>query len=210
MEVLTQSEMSAQPDFGHRLRQLRWFRRTFVACVQALDKRYGMQTKVDDQVLARVFVDWVEIIERKKELAHVDRADFIKFSGGLMLRELIKAHPAVVQLPPHATTEVPETVAFWPEGFLYTNFCISAVCAVHLQELGEALELSDSVDDLRTWWSFRENTHEMPAYAISFLDRFFGVEPNWAMPELPEARAAMAEAATGKALASSKEKLGAR
>lgn len=201
MELLTQSEMSAEPDFGHRLRQLRWFRRTFGSCVQALDKRYGLKTNVDDQVLARVFVDWVEIIEEKKRLAHIDRADFIKFSGGLMLRELIKAHPATVKLPPDPAIKLPETVSFWPEGFLYTNFCISAVCAVHLQEMGETLALSDSVDDLRTWWSFRENTREMPAYAISFLDRFFGIEPNWSMPDLPESRIAMREAATSKALA---------
>lgn len=200
MEILTQSEMSAQPDFGHRLRQLRWFRRTFASCVKALDKRYGLETTVNEEMLAKVFVDWVETIEQKKRLANVDRADFIKFSGGLMLRELIKADPAAVRLPVHATGDLPETIAFWPEGFLYTNFCISAVSVVHLQELGEPVHLADCVDDLRTWWSFRENTHEMPAYAIAFLDRFLGVEPNWTMPDLPEARAAMLEAVAGEKL----------
>jgi hypothetical protein len=192
--------MSALPDFGHRLRQLRWFRRTFSSCVRTLDKRYGLATEVDEEQLAKVFVDWVETIEQKKRLAHVNRADFIKFSGGLMLRELVRVDPATVRLPARPAEDLPETVAFWPEGFLYTNFCISAVSVVHLQELGEALELSDCVDDLRTWWSFRENTHEMPAYAIAFLDRFFGVEPNWTMPDLPEARAAMLEAAAGERL----------
>ncbi|MFC3073790.1 hypothetical protein [Shinella pollutisoli] len=200
MEVLTQSEMNVLPDLGHRLRQLRWFRRAFASCVRALDGRYGLTTRVDEDVLARVFVDWVETIEQKKALARVDRADFIKFSGGLMLRELIKAHPATVELPARPSDDLPETVAFWPEGFLYTNFCISAVSAVHMQEVGEPLKLAGCVDDLRTWWSFRENTHEMPAYAVAFLDRFLGAEPNWTMPDLPEARAAMIEAAVHEGL----------
>lgn len=205
MEILSQDEMNALPDLTHRLRQLRWFRRAFGSCVEALDKRYGLQTKIDDEVLAQIFIDWAETIEQKKRLALVDRSDFIKFSGGKMLQALIKANPALVQL--HNRDSLPETVAFWPEGFLYTNFCISAVNVVHLQEFGQALALADSVDDIRTWWSFRENTQEMPAYAIAFLDRFFGIEPNWAFPDLPEARAAMIEAASHGSLLSTEEKL---
>lgn len=204
MEILSQDEMNALPDLTHRLRQLRWFRRAFGSCVEALDKRYSLQTKIDDEVLAQIFIDWAETIEQKKRLALVDRSDFIKFSGGKMLQALIKANPALVQL--HNRDSLPETVTFWPEGFLYTNFCISAVNVVHVQEFGRSLALADSVDDIRTWWSFRENTQEMPAYAIAFLDRFFGVEPNWAFPDLPEARAAMIEAAPHGNLLSTDEK----
>lgn len=194
MEVLTQTEMNVLPDFGHRLRQMHWFRRAFLSCVRTLDRRYGLTTHVNEEMLAKVFVDWVDAVEDNKALARVDRADFIKFSGGLMLRALIAAHPATVNLSTRPVTDLPETVSFWPEGFLYTNFCISAVCAVHMQELGQELQLSSSVDDLRTWWSFRENTKEMPAYAIAFLDRFLGAEPNWTLPDLPQARAAIMEA----------------
>lgn len=208
MEILTQNEMNALPDLGHRLRQLRWFRRAFASCVEALDKRYGLKTKVDDEVLARIFIDWAETIEQKKRLALINRSDFIKFSGGKMLQELIKADPASVKLPSLRRDDLPETIAFWPEGFLYTNFCVSAVSVVHLQELGEGLTLSDCVDDLRMWWSFRENTHEIPAYAIAFLDRFFGAEPNWTFPELPEARAAMIDAASHEKLLSADGKTG--
>lgn len=207
MEILSQDEMKALPDLTHRLRQLRWFRRAFGSCVEALDKRYGLETKIDDEMLAQIFIDWAETIEQKKQLALINRSDFIKFSGGKMLQALIKANPASVQLPRHRKGTLPETVAFWPEGFLYTNFCISAVSVVHLQEFGEAPTLADSVDDLRTWWSFRENTQEMPAYAIAFLDRFFGAEPNWSFPDLPEARAAMVEAASRGRLLSTDGKL---
>ncbi|CUX58492.1 conserved hypothetical protein [Agrobacterium fabrum str. J-07] len=200
MEVLSQNEMSGTPDLGHRLRQLRWFRRAFAASVKALEGRYGFKVKLDDDVLAEVFVNWVEAIDHQKGLARLDRSDFITFSGGMMLRELIQRHPATVQLAHHTVHDIPEAAVFWPEGFLYTNFCISAVAAVHQQEFGGALKLTEYVDDLRTWWSFRENTQEMPSYAVAFLDRFVGAEPNWTMPERAASRAAMLDAAARKGL----------
>ncbi|MFB2553684.1 hypothetical protein [Ensifer soli] len=192
MDLSVQQEIASVPDLAHRLRQLRWFRRSFALGTRVLSRRYGLSATVDEEVLARVFLDWVDVLERKKPLAAVNRADFIMFAGGLVLRELIRARPVRVELKPvTAGTPVPEIVAFWPEGFVYTHFCISAVCAVHQQEFGKPLPLSKSVDDLRTWWSFRDNTRDMPAYAIAFLDRFFDAEPNWAVPDLPEFRRAM-------------------
>lgn len=192
MDLLTQNEMAAVPDLGHRLRQLRWFRQSFHSSAKALSRRYGLTVAIDDDRLAKVFIDWVEILDDKKRLATVNRADFIVFAGGLVLKEMIKAHPATVTIAPSANPEeIPEIVAFWPEGFLYTNYCISAISAVCQQEFNLVLPLSGGVDDLRTWWSFKENTAEMPSYAVAFLDKFFGVEPNWSMPDLPEARNGM-------------------
>ena len=78
-----------------------------------------------------------------------------------------------------------EIVEFWPEGFLYTNFCVSAISAVYEQEFGETLAIDKCADDLRTWWSYRENAAEMPSYAVAFLDRFLGAEPNWLLPDDP-------------------------
>lgn len=192
MELLTQNEISAEPDLGHRLRQLRWFRKSFQSSANTLSSRYGLAITIDQNQLAKVFIDWVETLDAKKSLASVNRADFIVFAGGLALKELIKARPAsVALLAEKSLVPVPEIVAFWPEGFLYTNYCISAVSAVYQQEFHKTLPLSGGVDDLRTWWSFKENTREMPAYAVAFLDRFFGTEPNWTTPDLPETRIGM-------------------
>ncbi|MBO9100604.1 MULTISPECIES: RNA-binding protein [unclassified Rhizobium] len=192
MDLLTQNEIAAEPDFGHRLRQLRWFRKSFRSSAQTLSARYGLSVTIDEDKLAKVFIDWVEVLDAKKSLATVNRADFIVFAGGLALKELIKARPAKVDLvEAKSAVPVPGIVAFWPEGFLYTNYCISAVIAVHQQEFQSTLPLSGGVDDLRTWWSFKENTSEMPAYAVAFLDKFFGGEPNWATPDLPEMRVGM-------------------
>jgi hypothetical protein len=87
-----------------------------------------------------------------------------------------------------------EIVRFWPEGFLYTNYCVSAILAVHEQEFGTAPSIDKCADDLRTWWSYRENATEMPAYAVAFLDRFLGAEPNWITPDRAQSRQAMQRA----------------
>ncbi|ERM00379.1 hypothetical protein Q644_04975 [Brucella intermedia 229E] len=91
-----------------------------------------------------------------------------------------------------------EIVRFWPEGFLYTNYCICAIAAVQEQEFGTVPNIDQCADELRTWWSYKENIVEMPGYAIAFLDKFLGGEPNWVMPDLASARAAVKRALADK------------
>ncbi|WP_309085355.1 hypothetical protein [Chelativorans sp.] len=198
MDLEFKKELALMPDLGHRLRQLRWFRTTFRANARAVSAHYGTRYQIDEAKLTRVFFDWVEMVDARKEFARVDRADFIVFSAGLALKELIRQGPARVlaDAPPEARLEDPtaQIVHFWPEGFLYTNYCVCAIAALFEQEFGRTPELSRCADDLRTWWSYRENTREMPAAAVAFLDRFLGAEPNWVAPELVESRPAMREA----------------
>lgn len=199
MDLTFKNELALMPDLGHRLRRLRWFRVTFRASAKAVGKRYGMRFAIDEVRLARVFLDSIETIEAQKRFARVDRADFIIFAGGLVLRELIRHDPAralALEAQP-AGDEDPamgEIARFWPEGFLYTNYCVSAIAAIHEQEFGHAPRLDACADDLRTWWSYRENATEMPAYAVAFLDRFLGAEPNWVMPDNAQSRTAMRKA----------------
>ncbi|GHA52196.1 hypothetical protein GCM10008927_16930 [Amylibacter ulvae] len=37
------------------------------------------------------------------------------------------------------------------------------------------------VNDLRTWWSFKENVEQDSTQAIGFLDLFAGDQPEWTM-----------------------------
>ncbi len=200
MDLRFKDELALMPDLRHRLRRLRWFRMTFRSHARLVAAAYGLRFEIDDAKLTRAFLDWVEAMETKKGFAKVDRADFVIFAAGLVLRELIRQQPARVaerglKPPPAAVDpEMADIVDFWPEGFLYTNFCVSAIAAVYEQEFGEAPAIDKCADDLRTWWSYRENASEMPAYAVAFLDRFFGAEPNWLLPDDPRSRPAMAEA----------------
>lgn len=197
MDLRLKDELATIPDLGHRLRQLRWFRAAFLATSKSVTAAYGVKFQVDDAKLARAFLDWAEIMDKQKGLATIDRADFIIFAAGLALRELIRQNPVKAPLPeirpelPAADASMAEIVRFWPEGFLYTNFCVAAISAVYEQEFGRAPTIDASADDLRTWWSYRENATEVPAYAVAFLDRFLGGEPNWVFPDNAYARQAM-------------------
>ncbi len=198
MDLRFKDELAAMPDLRHRLRRLRWFRATFRASAKAVAGAGGVHFRIDDARLTRAFLDWIEIVEGQKAYAGVDRADFIVFAAGVALRELIRQNPASAvtgtQVPAGAigvSMATQEIVRFWPEGFLYTNYCISAVAAIHEQEFGTVPAIAACADDLRTWWSYRENVAEVPACAVAFLDRFLGCEPNWIAPDQPAARHAM-------------------
>lgn len=198
MDLLFKNELSLVPDLRHRLRQLRWFRTTFRNSVRAVTARYGIRFEVDEDKLARIFFDWVETVNARKAFAGVDRGDFIVYAAGLALKELIRQAPvravADKAQPNAIQTPAPEIVRFWPEGFVYTNYCVCAIAAMFEQEFGATPALDASADDLRTWWSYKENATEMPAYAVAYLDRFLGAEPNWVAPDQPETRQAMRKA----------------
>ncbi|MDG4877769.1 hypothetical protein P9273_21940 [Mesorhizobium sp. WSM4935] len=200
MDLPFRHELALMPDLRHRLRQLRWFRATFRSSAKVVSETFGVRFEIDEAKLTRAFLDWIEVMEAQKRFAAVDRADFIVFAAGLVLRELIRQAPArevsglgeMIQTEANAGTA--EIVRFWPEGFLYTNYCVSAILAVHEQEFGTAPGIDKCADDLRTWWSYRENATEMPAYAVAFLDRFLGAEPNWITPDRAQSRQAMQRA----------------
>jgi len=198
MDLLLKNQMASMPDLRRRLRQLRWFRATFRKHASLLHDVYGVDYDIDEQKLTEAFLNWVELVEQNKRYAKVDRKDFITFAAGLVLRELIRLSPARALSIPKAAegenTPQHDIIAFWPEGFLYTNYCICAIAAVQEQEFGVAQDIDACADDLRTWWSYRENVADMPGYAIAFLDKFLGGEPNWVMPDLASARVAVQRA----------------
>lgn len=196
MDLDFKNELAVMPDLRHRLRQLRWFRTTFRGNAKAVTQHYGVVFEVDEEKLTRVFLDWVEMVDAQKAYARLDRGDFIIYAAGLALKEMIRHAPVTVTPESKVTgdAENAEIVKFWPEGFLYTNYCVCAIAAIFEQEFGDAPRLARCADDLRTWWSYRENTREMPASAVAFLDRFLGAEPNWVAPDLVEGRIAMRNA----------------
>lgn len=198
MDLMLREDMVSVPDLRHRLRQLRWFRATFRKHASLLHDIYHVGYQIDERKLTEVFLNWVELAEKNKRFARLDKVDYITYTAGLALRELMRLRPATVSAQPAAATgeagRMNDIIAFWPEGFLYTNYCICALAAVREQEFGTLPNIDACADDLRTWWSYRENVGDMPSYAIAFLDKFIGGEPNWVMPDLASARAAMKRA----------------
>lgn len=200
VDLVRDTAIEAEPDVRHRIRQLRWFKTSFRHDVRLIARRYGLFVAIDDRKLTEAFLNWAEVFTIQKEYAALDRRDFAIFAAGLLLRELLRVHPLNAELSSPGEAGGPDLPDLagpiargWPEGFIYTNYCLCVVGAVLDQE-GMSLTLPTLADDLRTWLSYRENVAEDPSQAIAFLDLFTGNEPSWWMPESVLSRAAMKKA----------------
>ena len=175
-------------DLRHRVRRLRWFRETFRDRADELGRRFHFRFKLDERVLVSAFFRWATAFEPQRADSGLNRRDFAVFAGGLMLRELCLADPAQKVgkgqfdnlIPPEPMARICE---FWPEGYLYTTYCLTLVRAILEQDFDVVVPDNPQITDVRTWESFRENFRQDPASAIGFFDLFMGVEPNWRFPE---------------------------
>ena len=199
MELGLTKELTMVPDLRHQIRHLHWFKTSFRRDAELLGAQHGMALAIDDRRLTEAFLNWIEAFNREKRYAALDRRDFCLFAAGLLLREFLKARPVTARAGGAASSagapdEEGAIPGFWPEGFLYTSYCLSVLSAVVRQEFGEALSPAKAAGDLRIWWSYRENVSENPSLAIAFFDQFVGNEPNWRVPDSAESRAAMRRA----------------
>ena len=185
LKLLDQAEGVA--DIRHRVRQLRWFKTTFKQHARLIAQRYGLAYEVDDARLTEAYLNWTEVFSQNVGFSDLDRRDFVTFAAGLLVRELMNSAPAQstetadadsADVASDATSPIARA---WPEGFLYTNYCL---CVIHivLEQEGVTLTLPTLADDLRTWLSYRENVGQDKSLAIPFLDLLIGNEPNWYFP----------------------------
>lgn len=195
-ELLPFSDVS---DVRHRVRRLTWFQESFEQEAAILGARHGLHFSIDDRALVAAFFGWVRAFDRERASSDRNRRDFAVFAGGQMLYHLLSAGPARAHaLQPASVSLQPDPMAricaFWPEGYLYTVYCLTLVRAVHEQDFGGMDPPNANELDLRVWESFRENFREQPYLAIPFFDVFMGVEPNWLVTgtflERPAAKAA--------------------
>jgi hypothetical protein len=203
MDLEIKRRIAEVPDLRHRVRQLRWFKTSFRQHARLIAQHYGLAVTVDETRLTGAFLNWAERFATDRDYARLDRRDFVTFMAGLLLRELLTQHPVEAttassgQLPTLQNDRDATIVRTWPEGFIATNYCLCVLAAV-LEQEGMDLTLSDVANDLRTWWSYRENIGEDPDRAIAFLDLFAGAEPNWYMPDSVSGRAAIKRALDAK------------
>ena len=166
------------------VRRLRWFKQAFLAFAEETGRKIGCTFAVDEGKLASAFLRWLEAIEAQKPADKTQRRAFFEFAAALMLREL------TADMPLTASGMAPgdSAAAFWPEGWCCTLFCLSVHSAAMAQEFHETTDLDPAFDDLRHWWSFKENTRQDPAFSSGFLQLILGHQPNWMMPDVFRAR----------------------
>ncbi len=206
LELLDQAE--GVTDIRHRVRQLRWFKTTFKQHARLIAQRYGLGYDIDDARLTEAYLNWTEAFSENVGFSDLDRRDFITFAAGLLVRELLRSKPArategTADDASGATEDATlPIVRAWPEGFLYTNYCL---CVLHmvLEQEGVVLTLPTLADDLRTWWSYRENVGEDASLAVPFLDLLIGNEPNWYFPASVVSRKAVKLALARRAVSRS-------
>lgn len=169
------------------VRQLHWFRAAFEAHMRICGDKMGCTFAVDEMKLARIFVRWLKALDAQRPKNRSERRDFFEFVPSLVLRELIADMPVKADGP--ATRAGAGSAAeFWPEAYACLMFCLSVHAAAMDQEFHARVEVDRMVDDLRSWWSFRENAGEDKAFAAGFFQKLMGHEPNWYMPGNFEAR----------------------
>jgi len=200
MDLSLARQLIQTPDLAHRLRRLSFFDAHFRRQVKALADRNGLVATIDAVRLTRAFLAWGEDFTQQRAAAALDRRDYIVFTAATLLVRLLEIEPIAVARRPgaDAADSAQPIVGFWPEGFLYTEYCLTVLQAVLQQEFGEGLAMTRFAEDKRIWQSFRENVAEDPASAIGFFDLFVGAEPNWSFPAVAAQRPAILRAAVHK------------
>jgi hypothetical protein len=176
------------PNLSDRVRRLQWFRQSFHDIADDVGRRFHFRYEVDDRGLVDAFFRWARAFERERAASDLNRRDFAIFAAGLMLRELLSVDPAKPVgkgqfdnlLPPEPMAPI---CAFWPQGFLYTEYCRTLLQTILEKEYQARAPDPPELTDLRVWHSFRENFRENPALATAFFDVFMGVKPNWDFPD---------------------------
>jgi hypothetical protein len=169
------------------VRRLRWFKQAFAQYAEVMGRDMGCTFDVDDAKVAAIFVRWLESVERQKPADKSQRRAFFEFAASLMLRELTANMPITARTAPTKVT-AESAAAFWPEGYCCTMFCLSVHAAAMTQEFHAATDIDPAIDDLRHWWSFRENAVQDSSFSAGFLQMLLGQQPNWIMPDVFRAR----------------------
>ena len=163
------------------VRHLHWFRAAFGANARLCGDKMGCVFVIDEHKLTSTFVRWLQAIETQRPKSTAEREEFFDFVPSLVLWELIADLPVRAASKPNLV-DPGSAAEFWPEGYVCTMFCL----AVHAKAIDEEFqthrEVDRMVEDIRSWWSFRENATEDNSFAAGFFQKLLGYEPNWAMP----------------------------
>ncbi len=165
------------------VRRLHWFRRAFADHVRMAGDEIGCAFDLDQAALTGAFVRWLRAIEIQNPKSEQERKEFFVFAAGLMLRELNRTMPVSARAAPQLAAP-DSAAAFWPEGYVCTMFCVKLLTAAIEQEFHQNPEIADAFNDLRHWWSYRENVARDSSFAAGFLQLLMGQEPNWMMPDV--------------------------
>jgi hypothetical protein len=183
------SEMEQTPDLLHKARHFRTVLAGFKRNLDLLYEGRLDKPQIDSVAVAKAFANWRKDFDEARPLANLNRSDFVVFSAGSMVKELLLAKP--LNAADSLSAAGNPGMERWPEGYAYVSFCLSVAAAV-LHNAGEGELVNEKLaSDAAFWDSFRENASEDPSSALGFFDMICGREPNWEAPDVPWLRPAM-------------------
>lgn len=169
------------------VRRLRWFKAAFLKHAETMGAELGCHFEVDEAKLASAFTRWLDAVEVQRPADKSQRRAFFEFAAALMMRELTADMPVKAVGQP-SNAHAGSAAAFWPEGYCCTLFCLSVHAAATAQEFHADATIAPAIDDLRHWWSFKENTIRDASFSAGFLQMLLGSKPNWVMPDVFSAK----------------------
>jgi hypothetical protein len=162
-------------------RQAHWLQAAFKNYLEIVGEDIGCTFEVDSVKLAACFVKWLRAVSSQNPKERALRKKYFGFSAGLMLRELLSDMPTrAVGRPKNAAADTPS--AFWPEGVACTMFCLAVLHAVEVEEFAVRKSQSADINDLRFWWSLKENSNDDSNLVVPYFENIIGIEPNWMLP----------------------------
>lgn len=194
--ILPTREILNVRDLIHRVRGLRFFTSHICNGIAAVAEREGLSVKIDRRRIPELFVGWVGAIAAQKAASRVDRRDYILYSAGLLVERLLAERVIAAQVPAETVRPIDPAARHWPEGFLAVTYCLEVLDIVLPQEGLAPVPHLRLGDDMKTWWSFRENALEDVTTTVPFFDLLVGNRPNWEVPTIAAERWAIRAAAT--------------
>lgn len=164
-------------------RQAHWLQVAFKSYLDVVGQDIGCEFTIDTAKLTSCFVQWLRAVARQNPKDRNVRQEYFNFSAGLMLRELMADMPASATCRPTKISD-DNPASFWPEGVACTMFCLAVLYSIEEEEFKIKRTDSANINDLRFWWSFKENCKVDPNYAIAFFQKIYGIEPNWMVPSI--------------------------
>lgn len=172
-----------------------WFRDASQQALGRAASALGIELVVSLPVLSAAFTDWVALLEREARFEALDRADHARYACGMLLRNLMTAHPldcrpgrVAVPATGPATAAVPPELLHDPGLALKLRLCLTLLDG-WLRGLGhDPLVLHAPSTTPSFIASCFENLREDPNQAPAFVDALTGAEPNWRFPTLAHER----------------------
>lgn len=184
MPIRSQELMLSHDHLRHQAQTFDWFIFSFRKISAQIAAESGLAIEPNEAVLRADFERWHGFFLRNKRFVNEARREFILYAAGLMAREMLRSDP-VVQCRSLPGGPGVGLLGQWPEGYCVFRYCAEVSAAILEEEYGERPGFMAPGEAAGVWRSLRENVREQLGYAVPFLRRLMGEEPDWTRLDLP-------------------------